>query len=36
MQTWTQSTLRYFVISDAPAEDIGKLVDMFKNAEAKQ
>jgi hypothetical protein len=36
MQTWTQSNLRYFVIGDAPAEDIGKLVDMFKKAEAKQ
>jgi anti-sigma factor RsiW len=36
MQSWTQSNLRYFVIGDAPAEDIGKLADMFKNAEAKQ
>ncbi len=36
MQTWTQSNLRYFVISDAPAADIGKLVDMFKNAETIQ
>ncbi len=36
MQTWAQSNLRYFVISDAPAEDIGKLADLFKNAEAKQ
>jgi hypothetical protein len=36
MQSWTQSHLRYFVISDAPAEDIGRLVDMFKRAEAQQ
>jgi anti-sigma factor RsiW len=36
MQTWTQSNLRYFVIGDAPAEDIGKLAEMFKHAEAQQ
>ena len=36
MQSWTQSHLRYFVIGDAPAEDIGRLVDMFKRAEAQQ
>jgi len=36
MQSWTQSNLRFFVIGDAPAEDIGKLTDMFQNAEAQQ
>jgi len=36
MESWTQSNLRYFVIGDAPAEDIAKLAEMFKNAESKQ
>jgi len=36
MQTWTQSNLRFFVISDAPAADVSKLADMFKNAETQQ
>ncbi len=33
MQSWTQDNLRYFVIGDAPTEDIGKLVDLLKRAE---
>ncbi|HSS98132.1 MAG TPA: anti-sigma factor [Terriglobales bacterium] len=36
MQTWTQSGLRFFVIGDAPAADVSKLADMFKNAETQQ
>jgi len=33
VQSWTQGNLRFFVIGDAPGEDIGKLVELFKNAE---
>ncbi len=32
-QSWTQDNLRYFVIGDAPGEDIGKLVDLLKGAQ---
>lgn len=35
MQTWTQGNLRYFVIGDAPAEDVGKLAELFKNTAAQ-
>jgi hypothetical protein len=33
MQSWTEGNLRYFVIGDAAESDIGKLVELFKNAE---
>ena len=33
MQSWTQNGLRYFVVSDAAPEDVGKLVDLLKAAE---
>lgn len=33
MQSWTQNGLRYFVISDASSEEVGKLVDLLKAAE---
>ena len=35
MQSWTQGNLRYFVIGDASADDIGKLVELFKSAEGR-
>ena len=31
-ETWRQSGLRYFVVGDPSAEDIGKLVNLLKNA----
>ena len=32
LQTWSESGLRYFVIGDAGADDIGKLADLLKSA----
>lgn len=32
LQTWSESGLRYFVIGDDNAEDIGKLADLLKSA----
>jgi anti-sigma factor RsiW len=33
MQSWTKGGLRYFVIGDASGDDMGKLVELFKDAE---
>lgn len=32
VETWSQEGLRYFVVSDAGAEDIAKLAELFKQA----